>query len=460
MPSHIRRILPLVLLLALVAVAVVYLVDVSASEDGPLTASGTVEAVQISIAPELSGKIAAVHVVEGQAVQAGEELFELEGELLRAQKDRGGAALETAEAQLVAARAAHASASAGLESARVQEALALQRARTEARPSRRAAWQVERPDPFELPAWYFEKEEALLAAEAELQAAQDELDNERARLEDVRTQSASRGLIASEKRLSQAEAAYLIAQDLLDRAEDQDEQTLEEFAEDLFEAAESELEAAQSEYDQLLSEQAASDLLEARARFALARERHETALDRLESLQTGEHSLQVQAAVAAREQAETQVEQAQANVAQAEKALAQARVELVLLDIQIDKLTVFAPTGGVVTMRGVEPGEVVQAGAACMTLDLLDELTITVYLHEDRYGLVRLGDHAVVTVDSFPEETFTAEVIRIADRAEYTPRNVQTEEGRRTTVFAVELAMQDPAGRLKPGMPADIRFQE
>jgi HlyD family secretion protein len=460
MSSTIRRILPLILLLALVAVAVVYLIDVSQSEEGPLRASGTVEAVQITVSPEMGGKVVEVHVVEGQAVQAGQALLQLDDELLGAQKDRAEAALETTEAQLGAARTAHESAVAALESARVQEAIALQRARAEARASRRAAWEIEPPDPFDLPAWYFEKDEQLQAAEAELQAAQGALDSEQARLETVHNQSGSRELIASETRLSEAEAAYLIAQDLLERAEDQDEQTLEDFAEDLFDAAESELEAAQSEYERLLSEEAAADLLEARARFALARERYETALDRFESLQTGEHSLQVQAAVSTREQAQTQVAQAQANVAQAEKALTQARAELTLLEIQIEKLTIYAPTAGVVTTRGVEPGEVVLAGAAAMTLDLLDELTITVYLHEDRYGEVRLGDHAVVTVDSFPKETFTAEVTRIADRAEYTPRNVQTEEGRRTTVFAVELAVQDPAGRLKPGMPADVRFRD
>jgi HlyD family secretion protein len=460
MPSNIRRILPLVLLLALVTAAVIYLVDVSGSEDGPLRASGTVEAVQITISPEMSGKVAEVHVVEGQAVLSGEALFQLDGELLRAQKDRSEAELDTAEAQLGAARAAHANAAAGLESARVQEALTLQRARAEARASRRAAWQVERPDPFDLPTWYFGKDEQLLASESELHAAEQALESEQARLEDMRAQSGSQELIASEMRLSEAEAAYLIAQDLLERAEDQDEQTLEDFAEDLFKAAESELEAAQSEYDRLLSEEVAADLLEARARYALARERYETALDQFESLQTSEHSMEVQAAVAAREQAQTQVEQAQANVVQAEKVLAQARTEITLLDVQIAKLTVYAPADGVVTTRGVEPGEVVQAGAAAVTLDLLDELTITVYLHEDRYGEVRLGDYAVVTVDSFPQETFTAEVTRIADRAEYTPRNVQTEEGRRTTVFAVELAVRDPGGRLKPGMPADVRFQE
>jgi HlyD family secretion protein len=63
-------------------------------------------------------------------------------------------------------------------------------------------------------------------------------------------------------------------------------------------------------------------------------------------------------------------------------------------------------------------------------------------------------------VDSFPGQTFEAAVVHIADQAEYTPRNVQTAEGRRTTVFAVKLAVENPDGKLKPGMPADVSFGE
>jgi HlyD family secretion protein len=78
---------------------------------------------------------------------------------------------------------------------------------------------------------------------------------------------------------------------------------------------------------------------------------------------------------------------------------------------------------------------------------------------EDRYGELRVGQAALVTVDSFPDVIFQAKVVRIADQAEFTPRNVQTDEGRRTTVFAVELSIEDSSGQLKPGMPATVRFE-
>jgi multidrug resistance efflux pump len=114
----------------------------------------------------------------------------------------------------------------------------------------------------------------------------------------------------------------------------------------------------------------------------------------------------------------------------------------------------------VVLTRNVEPGEVVQAGVSALTLGRMDAMTITVYIPEDRYGQVQLGDLAQVRVDSFEDQAFEARVIRIADEAEYTPRNVQTEEDRQTTVYAVELSVQDSEGVLKPGMPADIVFNE
>ena len=85
-------------------------------------------------------------------------------------------------------------------------------------------------------------------------------------------------------------------------------------------------------------------------------------------------------------------------------------------------------------------------------------ICITVYIPEDKYGQISLGDPAVLSVDSFPDQEFMASVTRIADRAEYTPRNVQTKEDRQTTVYAIELSVDDPDGKLKPGMPTDVTF--
>jgi HlyD family secretion protein len=140
-------------------------------------------------------------------------------------------------------------------------------------------------------------------------------------------------------------------------------------------------------------------------------------------------------------------------------AVGQAQANLDLIDTQIAKLTISSPMDGVVLTRNVEVGEFVQPGATAFVLGELNNLTITVYVPENRYGEVSIGQQAELTVDSFPALTFTAEVIQIADKAEFTPRNVQTVEGRSSTVYAIKLKVNDPDGKLKIGMPADVVFR-
>jgi HlyD family secretion protein len=184
-----------------------------------------------------------------------------------------------------------------------------------------------------------------------------------------------------------------------------------------------------------------------------ADDRYHAALEALARLHTGEDSYPVKLAAAA-------VRQAEAAVTQAEEAAAQAQAQVDTIDMQIGKLTVYAPSDGTVTERNIEPGEMAVAGSTALVLGRLDTLTITVYLPEDRYGEIQLGEVVEITVDSFPGRIFAGSVTRIADQAQFTPRNVQTEEGRRTMVFAVEITVAEPGTDLKPGMPADVTFGE
>jgi HlyD family secretion protein len=150
--------------------------------------------------------------------------------------------------------------------------------------------------------------------------------------------------------------------------------------------------------------------------------------------------------------------QAQAEAARGQVAAAQAAVNVV--DEQMARMTIAAPADGVVLSRAIEPGEVALPGGALLVLGDLGHLTVTVYLPEDEYGRIMVGQEARVAVDSFPGRTFAGTVQRIADRGEFTPRNVQTPAGRRTVVFAVKVGVANPGGELKPGMPADVTFGE
>jgi HlyD family secretion protein len=152
------------------------------------------------------------------------------------------------------------------------------------------------------------------------------------------------------------------------------------------------------------------------------------------------------------------VDQARAAYEQSQKAVAQAQANLDLLDAQLAKLTVYAPMDGVILNRNVELGDFVQPGGVALTMANLNDLTITVYVAEDRYANIHLGQEADVTADSFPNETFKATVSYISDQAEFTPRNVQTVQGRSGTVYAIKLKISDPEGKFKLGMPADVVF--
>ncbi len=105
-------------------------------------------------------------------------------------------------------------------------------------------------------------------------------------------------------------------------------------------------------------------------------------------------------------QAKAAVMQAEAGVLVAEKTISQAETALDLLKTQIAKLEVKSPVDGVVLAKTFEVGELVQPGISMMVVGKLDDLTITVYLSEDVYGQVNLGDLVEVKVDSYPDVVF------------------------------------------------------
>jgi HlyD family secretion protein len=440
-----------------------------------LEASGVVEAVEVLVAPEVGGRVTEVFVTEGEKVQKGDPLISIESDILDAQHDQAVSGLEAAQANLKTAHsgldAAEASlklAQANLDLAQVRYDLELRAARVQELPLREDAWNEKTLSEFDLPAWYFDKSEEIAAAETEVDSAWDSLQIEKENLQDVLDSISNADLREAEVKLANAQAAFLVVDELKSRKVGQTASgEIRDYIQDLYDTAKANLESAQKNYDSLLSDLDEDDLLEARARVEVAQERYKIALDKLNELYTGEESLQVKAAEIAVRQAEAMVTQAEAakasalsGVQLAEKSVAQAESTVDLIEIQLDQLTVVAPTSGVVLIRNIEPGELAQAGITVITIGQLDKLSITVYVPEDQYGQIKLGDSAVVSVDSFPDELFNAVVTRIADQAEYTPRNVQTQEDRKTTVFAVELSVDDPGGKLKPGMPADVSFGE
>src|SRR5574341_673413 len=432
--EHKRPPLPAIIVISLVVIVGIYYAirALADSSNGQLKASGTIEAVTVNISPELAGKVKEVLVDEGQPVKAGDPLLHLDDSLLIAQRAVAAAQADTAKAALA--------------SAQTNYDLALQNALTAEQSNTAQAWHHSAPDEFNQPLWYFSQPEEIASAQAEVDAAQEALADAQTNLQKVITDLNNADFLKAEKRLADARAAFLVADDVKTATDNAVEGGGVQKAGDAnYNAVLDELRAAQTAYNAILKSKAATEVENARGKIVVAQQRYDTAYARLLSLQTGTQSPAVLAASKALDQAKAAAQQADANLA--------------LIDAQMAKLTVYAPLDGVILTRNIEPGEFVQPGAVALTMADLNHLTITVYVPEDRYGEIHLGQKAVFTVYSFPGITFSAEVTHISDQAEFTPRNVQTVEGRSSTVYAIKLSVGDSEGRLKIGMPADVAFK-
>ena len=144
-------------------------------------------------------------------------------------------------------------------------------------------------------------------------------------------------------------------------------------------------------------------------------------------------------------------------MAQAQVRQAEAAVQIV--DAQIAQLTLTAPMDGIVTSRSAQVGETATAGMPLLTLANLDVVTLVIYVPTTRVGDLRPGQEVEVQVDSYPGRVFLGEVSNIAREAEFTPRNVQTQEERVNLVYAVKVRIPNPDHELKPGLPADATIR-
>ena len=136
-------------------------------------------------------------------------------------------------------------------------------------------------------------------------------------------------------------------------------------------------------------------------------------------------------------------------------SLGAARAAVREAEANLDDTRVIAPADGVILTREIEPGEVVTAGTPLFTMVNLNRLYLKVFINEPDIGKIRLGQEARIYVDAFPDRPFAAKVSRVSQRAEFTPKYVETREERVKLVFAVELHAENPQGFLKPGMPGE-----
>ncbi len=143
-------------------------------------------------------------------------------------------------------------------------------------------------------------------------------------------------------------------------------------------------------------------------------------------------------------------------VAQAKAKQSSALQRLKEVEVSFRETKIYAPADGVILSRVAEEGEVVNPGQVIYTMVDLNKLYIKVYIPEPELGKVKLGQQARVYVDAYPDRYFNGTLTRVYERAEFTPKNVETKDERVKLVFGAEVSVENPEGLLKPGMPADV----
>lgn len=207
-------------------------------------------------------------------------------------------------------------------------------------------------------------------------------------------------------------------------------------------SAEAELDKARKDYERVkgLFEKgiiSAQDVDSAKKGYDVAVSQHQRSLEVLSLVKEGARKEETAAAA-------SRVKQAAASVKVSEERLKDA--------------VLHAPVSGVALQRNVEPGETVAVGTPVYTIGDMENPWVKVYVKEDKLGLVKLGQKASVTVDSYPGKIYEGKVTFISSEAEFTPKNVQTQEERVKLVFGVKVAVKNINDELKPGMPADVKI--
>ena len=376
--------------------------------DGPITASGFIEGQEVTVASEVQGRITEILVARGDDVQAGDVVGRLDDASLKSQREEAEAGLSVARANLDRVQA-------GPRAEVIAAARAsLIEAQTRSDGAERAVLNAREviSNPLSLDAQVNEALTQIELAEEGVELQEAELEENRVKYGVYAEQGGdvertwSLQLEASRAKLAKAQAQLAGARGYLA--------------------------ALLAMRDNPLSLNA--ELHQAEMEYELAKASVEAARARLDELQAGttEQDLAL---------AEAQVHQAEAAVG--------------LVDAQADQLTLIAPMDGVVGTRSAQVGETATAGKPLLTIANLDEVTLVLYIPENRIGQVQIGQEVEVQVDSFPERVFVGRVKSIAGEAEFTPRNVQTKEERVNLVFAVDVSIANPERALKPGMPAD-----
>jgi len=138
--------------------------------------------------------------------------------------------------------------------------------------------------------------------------------------------------------------------------------------------------------------------------------------------------------------------------------IARTKASLALVDSQLADTVAISPVDGVVLVKSADVGEVLAPGATVVTVGDIDHPWLRGYINETLLGRVKIGSQARVTTDSYPGKVYQGRVSFIASEAEFTPKQIQTQQERVKLVYRIKIEMDNPQHELKSNMPADAEI--
>jgi HlyD family secretion protein len=129
-----------------------------------------------------------------------------------------------------------------------------------------------------------------------------------------------------------------------------------------------------------------------------------------------------------------------------------------LLKQNIEDCKIYSPSDGIVSKKFVEEGEIVSPSSSLLKISDLQTVNLVIYVTETELAKVKLGQKADIKIDSYKDKNYEGKIIFISPEAEFTPKNIQTQDERTKMVFAVKIEINNPQFELKPGMPADAKI--
>ncbi|MEO6135687.1 MAG: efflux RND transporter periplasmic adaptor subunit, partial [Ginsengibacter sp.] len=129
------------------------------------------------------------------------------------------------------------------------------------------------------------------------------------------------------------------------------------------------------------------------------------------------------------------------------------------IEDQLKRTNIKNPISGTVLTRYALAGEYTAPGKALYSIGDLSEITLRVYVTGTQFAQIKLNQPVKVFVDSTNKtyKEYQGLITWISDKAEFTPKTIQTKDERANLVYAVKIDVKND-GLLKIGMYGEVKF--